>query len=187
MYFDFERHKPPQRLTFAFYFRPILPRLRPLYWLCGHWPLDPRAQGVLPLINADITPPNTILPDLADQIIGDRDDFYGVLSPPDRADDFYAALAAANTRDNREWDAIRRGTITSPEFLRSQLRYDAHVRAHGSHRDRFLDAWPVELAFITNDTAWSIFARDDAVIDELSRYARTIRGMTWHLTPAFGI
>jgi hypothetical protein len=29
IYFDFENHRPPERMSFGFFFKPILERLRP--------------------------------------------------------------------------------------------------------------------------------------------------------------
>ena len=36
---DFQTARPPERTSFGFFFKPILERLRPCWWVCRYWPL----------------------------------------------------------------------------------------------------------------------------------------------------
>src|SRR4051794_17285496 len=106
MQFNWEKHRPPAgRLSFGLFFRPILWRLKPVWWLCHYWPLsfpitDENLKAALDLTEPPITAPDTILPDHADQIIGYRDEFYGFpLRPEPEA--FERGLAAARADDNK--------------------------------------------------------------------------------------
>ena len=189
--FEWERRIPPGgRLSFGLFFRPILPRLRRVWSVASHWPLrhplSEVAQAALQKIETDVTPPDTVLPALADEIVGDRDEFFGFLSPPASADRFLTDLHAAGEPDQVLWKKMTRGTAGSKAFKQSQEAYEQHVREHGTSYDRFLAAYPVEFAFMTNDTVWWFAARDDTVLVELQRYAAQAPGMTCEATVGFG-
>jgi hypothetical protein len=190
MQFDWQKFKPPATgMTFAFFFKPILPRLAPCYWVADYWPLRTTAPGVADALNAlhdDITPPRVILPKFADELVGDRDQFFGFLKPPVTANAFDLGLHAAGARDEDEWRSFVRGPIGSKEFEQGQRRYLRHLAEHGSHRDRYLEEAGVQFAFMTNDTVWWIAARDPEVLPALQSYARGGRGIVFQQSVSFG-
>ena len=188
--FDFENHRPPERMSFGFFFKPILERLRPCWWVCGYWPLawpsSEDARVALEMIEADITPPDTVLPDCAYEIIGDRDQFYGFLDRPASATAFEEAHHAAARRDEAEWDRLF-GPMTIENSARHHDQVVRHIARHGSHASRFFDEYPVEFAFLTNDSVWWIATREGGVIDDLTAYAARVPGMSFRKTSGFGL
>jgi len=185
--FNWQRF-PEQRLSFGFFFRPILWRLKPCYWVCSHWPLafpiSDDARIALQMIEHGVTPPDTVLPDLADQIFGDRDEFFGMLSHPTSAQEFESRLRDAGAQDTREQEAILLGRWSDRAAI---AKYEQHVARNGTHMHRFFDAYPVEFAFCTNDTVWWIAARESSSIDELHAYAASVKGMSCRNSVAFGM
>ena len=190
IYFDFETHRPPERMSFGFFFKPILERLRPCWWVCGCWPLgfpiSEDARVALEMIEDDITPPDTVLPDCAFEIIGDRDEFYGFVDRPASARAFEQAHRAAAGRDHAEWDRLF-GRLTIENSARYSDQVVRHIARHGSHTSRFFDEYPVEFAFLMNDSVWWIATRQAAAIDELTAYAPRVPGMSFSKTAGFGL
>ena len=192
MQFDWEHRRPPERLTFGFYFDPILPRLRECYWLCEYWPLawptTPEAEQVLASIELPLTPPDTVLPKLARQIVGDRDQFFGLRRPPDSPKAFYERLQDAGAADIKVWEQFAGGaSIATKAFERAQQRYLSHIRANGTHTDRFLDPAGVDYAFVTNDSVWWYACRNPAASEALKAYAARVPGLTFSDALAFAI
>lgn len=190
MYFDWEKY-PKRDRNFTFFFQPILPRLRPCYWIQELWclrdPVSEEAAEALKLMVDDVTFPDTILPRFADQIVStDRDAFYGFLDPPS-PDAFYAGLYAAHQKDEEEWKRfVPRMYDLKRKTLEQKLKeYNNHVRRHGSHVDRFFESVGLEFAFLTADTAWWIATRDPDVIAALHAYAESIPGLSCKDTAMF--
>jgi hypothetical protein len=188
--FDWETHRPPERMSFGFFFKPILERLGPCWWVCGYWPMtwpmSEDAQAAVAMIEDDLTPPDTVLPDCAFEIIGDRDQFYGLLERPASAADVENGYRSAARCDDQEWDQLF-GRMTIENSARHYEQVVRHVGRHGSHTSRFLDAYPVEFAFLTNDSVWWIATRQGDAIDELASYAARVPGMSFRKTAAFGM
>ena len=179
-------------MSFGFFFKPILERLRPCWWVSGggYWPLafppSADAQVALEMVEDGVTPPDTLLPDCAGEIIGDRDEFFGMLERPSSADAFADAYRAAARRDQNDWDAAL-GPMTIDNAARHHERLVRHVTQHGSHVSRLFDEYPVEFAFLTNDAVWWIGARDGAAVADLAAYASRVPGMSFWKTSAFGL
>jgi hypothetical protein len=189
--FDWSAGRPVKPMTFGFFFRPILPRLRPHYWICDDWPLrwpcSADATCALEFMEDGITPPDTVLPEFADEIAGDRDTFYAVSFRPTSAADFYAARDAAGRRDRADWSEFVLPPIDSPSSRQGQKRFVEHVARCGTHVGRFMEEYPVDYAFMTNDGVWWFATREAKALDELRTYARRVPGMSLELTPAFGM
>src|SRR5688572_5338122 len=118
-------------MTFAFFFEPILPRLRRCFWVSDHWPftfpLSEEAEAALKQIEGGVTPPGVVLPCLADQIVGDRDQFFGFLDPPASVEEFRQEYHAARGRDNEEWEQLF-GPITMEDTERYRDRVEGRIR-----------------------------------------------------------
>jgi hypothetical protein len=190
--FDWVNRQPPEPMTFRFFFDPILTRLARYSWLCDHWPLGwpltPAAEQVLAQVQLPLTPPDTVLPRLARQIIGDRNEFYGVAEPPSDVEEFYRGLYRAHEADTAEWMRYAGGLPVATEaFEQGQQEYLRHVSALGTREDRFLAEAGVDFAFRTNDTVWWVAARDRTALDELASYARRVVGLTFAETVSFGM
>jgi hypothetical protein len=187
--FDWEKRWPPERMSFGFFFKPILPRLRPCWWVCGYWPLafpaSDHAKLALEMIEDDVTPPDTVLPECAFEIIGDRNQFYGLLDRPWSASVFEDDYRAATRRDQADWDRLF-GPLTVDNAARHMEQLIQHAARHGCHTSRFLDEYPVEFAFMTNDTVWWMATRQPEALDELTSYAAHIPGLSFRRT-AFGL
>ena len=190
--FDFRAGRPPERLSFGYFFKPILERLRPCWWVGGggYWPLayppSADAQVAVEMVEDGITPPDTLLPDCAREIIGDRDQFYGLLDRPASAAAFEEAYFSAARRDQAEWDRAL-GPMTIDNAARHHEQLVRHVARHGSHVSRFFDEYPVEFAFLTNDGVWWIATRQPDSVDELTAYASRVPGLSFSKTAAFGL
>ncbi len=188
--FAWDQYRPPQRLSVGFFFKPVLTRFRPLYWTTGHWPLvhpvSEAAKLVLATIENQITPPDTILPKFADQIVGDRDEFFGFLSPPESIPRFNSERFAAAQRDEKDWEQ-RFGKLSAANVTRYHAQVVKYIQKNGSQIDRFFDAFPVEFALMTNDSAWWISTRQSSAIDELKTYASSIKGMRFRESVCFGL
>ena len=137
------------------------------------------------MIEDDITPPDTVLPDCAYEIIGDREAFYGLPDRPASASAFEEAYRAAAGRDHTEWDRLF-GPMTIENSARHYDQVVRHIARHGSHASRFFDEYPVEFAFLTNDGVWWMATRQGEVIDELNAYASRVLGMSFRKTAGSG-
>ena len=139
-------------------------------------------------MGAGLTPPDTVLPKLARQIIGDRDEFVGLPQSPASARAFNDGLWHARQADRKAWEDLG---IRVPLGRKALKRFDAqHLRkgeAGASHTDRYLDATGVEFAFLTNDTVWWVAARAPDALEALAEYAKRTPGMTFQRAARWGM
>jgi hypothetical protein len=141
-------------------------------------PLTTEAEAALDFVLNGIAPPDTILPNLADQLSGDRNEFYGVPTAPMSSKEFRERHREAASQDDRDWTRDL-GPFPGADPKHYHERVARFIRKHGSHRSRFFDACPVEFAFMTNDTVWWIATRQPDALTELEAHAKAVNGMSF--------
>lgn len=153
--------------SFAFFFKPVLPSLADFTWIVD--PVDglPLSEGFcfdsdcerefdnLPEDHG-LIPANTLLPKFARYIKDDWLDLYGFREPIKDSTPFLREFSEACREVNAEYADFRKST---PEAQYLAATVDIYIRnVDGSY--------------------WTVYARDEQLLDSISRYASGIPGVT---------
>ena len=150
--------------------------------------MSSEAEAALPAADSGLTPPDTVLPKLAREILGDRTEFFGLLRPPDSAGAFKDGLSQARHADYKAWQEMGAAPPIGRKALkRFEAQYAHKAKAEATHTDRYLDNTGVEFAFLTNDTVWWVAARAPDALDALADHAHRTPGMSFQKTMAWGM
>lgn len=153
--------------SFALFFKPVLPSLADFTWivipswglpLCDNFFFDPDCEREVNNLPEDhgLIPANTLLPKFARYIKDDRLDLYGFREPIKDSAPFLRGFWEACSDVNAEYADFRKST---PQARYLAATVDIYIRN-------------VEAAY------WTVYARDEQLLDSISRYVSGIPGVT---------